>query len=729
MDMRHNSCERTPLGSWIPLFILLAAVLISGRGLLRTTPLAGHDASACLVTQQAFFLSLSEGHWVPRWAGDLRFGFGDASLSFRPPLLHYLAAPAQALTHNPVASIHVALLVCLGLAALGLFLWIRAEVGARAGCVAGATFIGSSYLLADLYLRGAYYEVAAAAAMPWILWAQSARRLASRRAALVGPLAWVALIMAHPAIAFFFVPLGAAHAAFASGRVRRCLLFFMLGILVAAPYWLVMVGERPLVRLELFLTGDQSWSWHFLTLKQLFFEFWPDQYQYIASVDAVGRPWYREMRGLGPLFVAVLAFAPPLLYGFARRNPLPYPPLFRATVFFYGAALLLGICAFPISYGLWNRLPFMDTFNFPWRVLLVVNLCLAVVAAGLVGLLSEWLSARGWQRLRHLPAILFLLASASGAARHSGGWPSAEVWTPDAFQPEALRQAPGLPQHFYTPKWVHDYPLQPESQPAWTLSGDAQIVVQERRTANWKLHVAAKQTSVVEVAHFYYPGWRVDGLPNASVQPDPKNGLITFTVPPGEQELALRFGTTPLRTTATVLSFAGLAGLLALLFVSRRAPPFVCPHRIPRAAGLLCCGLLALVYLAAEYLNYRDGETLRQAGLAQLDQNDDSEAIRTFSRRLRQCETDIDARFNLAVANHHNGWHNEALEHYDRTLFMARDYAVRAAHSAARLHALRGDLPLASLYYEEALRLQPDAQGIREEYQALLPAQVPAPAP
>ena len=722
--MKHNSSEQTTLRSWILLSILLAAVLISGRGLMRISPLAGHDASACHVTQQEFFLSLSEGHVIPRWAGDLRFGLGDASLSFRPPLLHVLAAPSQALTHNPIVSIHAALLVCLGLAALGLFLWIRTEAGSLAGCVAGATFVGSSYLLADLYLRGAYYEVAAAAAMPWILWAQSARRIASRRASLVGPLAWAALIMAHPAIAFFFVPLGAAHAAFASGRVWRCVLFFILGILLAAPYWLVMVGERPLVRLELFLTGDQSWSWHFLTLKQLFFESWPDQYQYITRVDAIGRPWYREMRGLGPLFLTVLAFAPPLLYSFFRRSSRPPPPVFRTTVFFYSAALLLGVCAFPFSYGLWNHMPFMETFNFPWRVLLVVHLCLAVVAAGTANLFSEWLSTRGWKQLRHLPAILILLASAIGAAHHSGGWPSEGAWPPDAFQPEALRQTAGLPQHFYTPKWVHDYPLQPEPIPAWTLSGNAQVVVKERRTADWKLHITAQQTSVVEVAHFYYPGWRVDGLEDSTVRPDPKNGLITFTVPPGEHLLTLRLGSTPLRTTATALSLAGLLGLLALLLISGRTLPTASPGRIPHANALRFCGLLALVFLATEYLNYRDGETLRQAGLAQLARNDDSEAIRTFSKRLRQCETDIDARFNLAVAYHHNGWHNEALEHYDRTLFMAREYAVRAAHSTARLHALRGDLSLASLYYEEALRLQPDAQGIREEYQALLP--VPA---
>ena len=72
---------------------------------------------------------------------------------------------------------------------------------------------------------------------------------------------------------------------------------------------------------------------------------------------------------------------------------------------------------------------------------------------------------------------------------------------------------------------------------------------------------------------FDFPGWQatVDGQP-APIIPSQPNGLITITVPTGRHSVQVVFGNTPLRTTATALSFIA-AGLLAIIASGRLPLP------------------------------------------------------------------------------------------------------------------------------------------------------------
>ncbi len=83
----------------------------------------------------------------------------------------------------------------------------------------------------------------------------------------------------------------------------------------------------------------------------------------------------------------------------------------------------------------------------------------------------------------------------------------------------------------------------------------------------------------ITVNRFHYPGWRawVDGR-EVEVTPETEWGRFTFPVPAGRHHITVRFGETPLRLAADILS--GLS-LLALIVVSVALAPLPGPRPSP----------------------------------------------------------------------------------------------------------------------------------------------------
>jgi|GEM_PF-3060830 len=796
--------------------LLALMTLAAGRGLLRTTPLAGHDVPAYPVNQAQFMDNLRDGVLFPRWSPDTRHGYGQPRLQFRPPLLHYLASPLHAATNNPFLALNLVLLGCLFMAAWGAYALARLRVGEGAALVAAAGFVCANYMLANLYLRGAYYEVVASAVMPWILWAQSRENVACLRARLIGPVAWAALLMAHPAVGFFFLPLAVVHAlsesrlSARSGRARcwsiavYSAVFLGVGLLLSAPYTWVMLAERPWVRMEIFITNLDSWRRHFFSLYEWFTERWPDAYVEYRGVDYLRRALHPEMRGLNLWAMAVVIFSPLVWWltlrnrrrnesadktctssetsirvchshengnpdvfsepGFPIRSGMThhkgfilsearhhqvlrsYEILF-GSVFFYAAAWLLVALSLRLSLPVWNHISIMETFNFPWRVLTVVGLCLALAAAYGAALLSEIIKQRGHRLACMIPVALLVLAPLAEAIPHTGGWPGPVWLTYAELTSSAIQRHAGIPLQYYTPTWVRRYATEPAPTDAQVVEGSAQVTVTERRPTRWRLRVEASTPARIVLSHYYYPGWRIHGTDSVIRETEPwtERALISFTVPPGTHALEARFGSTPARRAANGGFTAGLALMLFGVLMprrkssatepSRRSAPPTSANIEPEVARPLCgrvslhafvfstCAVVLMVgvIILTDYLvRARDDETSAVQAGQQLVHGDNLAAIHSYARLLRERETDIAARYSLGAAYHNYGWHDEALVSYDDVLKQANEYAARAAHSAARISLLRKDFERARLYYEAALKYQPDAEDIRAEYEQLM---------
>jgi hypothetical protein len=552
------------------MFAVLLVGLVGARGLFTNRLLAGHDAPAYPVTQHQFHQNIREGVIFPRWAPDMRYGYGHPQLQFRPPALHYLAEPLYALTGNPFLSINLTLAALVFVAGFGMYVFARSLMRPAFAAVAAAAYVTANYYLANLYLRGAYYETTAYAFMPWILWGQgkvsgvrcqvSGGRVGAGAVA-IGALAWAGLVCGHPATALFFLPVAVGHALLSWHQTRRgagiaySALMFLAGVLVSAPYTYVFLRETPLVRMQIFYSGMDSFHLNFYSIRQWITDRWPDAYTGISRWDEFGRPKWLEMRGADAWGLAALCLAPVFWFLRPREGEQHLRP---CAMFFHLAAVgTLALCL-PISHGLWERCEFLHAFNFPWRVLSVTSLSLALV----FGLTIEWATVR--LRLRPLIACFaaagLMAAMSLTAWPHTAGWPGVEWMTRDQVESATIRRHRGIPSEFYTPRWVSRHAEAPAPQEAMVVEGRAQAVVVERQATRWRLDVQASEPARIAVAHYYYPGWRVYGLAAKPAEPEiwSDRGLIAFAVPAGRHDVELRFGLTPVRVQAYGLSLLGI---------------------------------------------------------------------------------------------------------------------------------------------------------------------------
>ncbi len=577
------------------LAMLLLACLAVSRGFFRSEALAGHDSYAYYVSQSEFHENIREGVAVPRWHPDSRFGYGEVKLQQRPPLGHYLAESFIFLTGRRILGVHAAMVVIVFAAGAGMLLLLWRQLGAQCAAVGAIGYVTANYFLANLYLRGAWYEAAAYAAMPWILWANEelSRTFGSSPSewkmkgcsrfrprpllCAAAACAWGALICGHPHTAAFFMPVALSHLIFRAASARSWMFFatasaaFVCGLMLSAPFWLAALLESSYSRLQLFDLGLECYYRHFLDLGKLFFEAWPLEYMpYTGAIDYLDRPVRTEMRGLNLWAVATFILAP-LLWFSARRRLKRERAL---SMFFFFWALATIAISLPLSWGVWECIRPLQSFNFPWRSLGGTSLCLAV----LVGLTMRhaflWFKARPLTKASIAAALAALMIA--GAYPHCVGWSSSGYPAEADLAPERIRATDGIPQHFHTPIWVCAYPTSPAVADVEVFGGSGKVENVRRGVTRWTFDVVAETPVVIRINHHYYPGWRfrLNAASEVEAQPSP-TGLMLFEMPPGRHAAELRLESTPARGFCD--GMAVVAALLLVAFVAVACVPYCAP--------------------------------------------------------------------------------------------------------------------------------------------------------
>jgi hypothetical protein len=89
--------------------------------------------------------------------------------------------------------------------------------------------------------------------------------------------------------------------------------------------------------------------------------------------------------------------------------------------------------------------------------------------------------------------------------------------------------------------------------------------------ASDEVWVESPEGTALRFYTYYFPGWRVyiDGerLPDEALRAETPYGLITVDVPPGEHQVLLRWGDTPLRLAGKLLTLACLVLAIGLIVV------------------------------------------------------------------------------------------------------------------------------------------------------------------
>ena len=173
-----------------------------------------HDGLDHVARIASFYSSLSEGNIIPRWSGNINWGFGHPVLMFLYPLPSYIASFLHFIDISYINSLKLLFGISYILSGIFMYAWLRKIVSNIPALIGATIYLFSPYRFVDLYVRGAIGEHVAFTFMPLVmlsLWYLFNTKIQKSLKVLFLNLIFVPftvalLILSHNAISLLFIP-------------------------------------------------------------------------------------------------------------------------------------------------------------------------------------------------------------------------------------------------------------------------------------------------------------------------------------------------------------------------------------------------------------------------------------------------------------------------------------------------------------------------------------------
>lgn len=599
--------EEWSLRKLTPLIDFLFLVMIS---LLMTGPLwesrlfYSHENVLLPFRMVELHRCISEGVFFPRWFPDYALGFGLPQLVFFPPLSLYLAEFFRLIGCNLFRAIQLAFAGGILSAAIGMYLLGSAVWGRWAGIVSAAAYIYAPYHIFNLYVRGDLHEFLALSFMPYVLWAVYRFEQQDRlRYLLAGILSYSGLILTHNLSAVLFTPALFVFCLFMVRSTENRLIFLgkvivviMTSYLLTLFFWGPALIEKNYVKIDVLEQGFGNFRDHFITFPQFFSTYWGYGVSARGANDTVGFQIGNAALMLAAIFI--IAVFPRLWWNTKQRS---------VSIFCLAVLPVSIFMMTRYSTFLWDSLPLIKYFQFPYRFLALASLSSALLAGGAVLALPRRIPlVRQGGSLLIMAFILFFSIDYCNVADYYD-------FQPDIFTPNLVRRAENtVATGEYIPRWVPRFPPQKDIGfqiqfiPEGGFSRDEmedRLAERIKRDKKMKLtdetqHQLGKvkitpgtiqivdgrcsiqsqsfgcnrisavayalEPAVLRIGTFFFPGWKgtVNGQ-KVELNPENGTGLVMLAIGEGSQKIELHFGGSVIRSTCGIISIVTLLSFLA----------------------------------------------------------------------------------------------------------------------------------------------------------------------
>jgi len=541
---------------------ILLVALFACAPLLLEGAVDGHSIEYNLVWLKHFSAQLGAGDLYPRWLMGMNRGAGSPVFFYYAPLPFYLTSLGVGLF--PQLSLNVQLAVgewlLIALSGVAFFTYARRHVAVLAAAIAAAVYMLLPYHFeVDLWLRQDLGELTVYIWMPLILRCteQIFESSTFNRNAVIGlAVTYAALMFSHlPTALLFSLCIGIYVLVLSAQQVsikglRQFAAGIALGVALAAVYWV------PALFAQNYIQSDKLWTPYFDFHRWLY-----------PARSEVANPFAHRLIAL--INITTILFVLFWLVSFfsAERKTkmrLLAPMILMATAWFLIS---------PASLLLWEHAPALWKVQFPWRVVVVMDLATAIAAMH---------ALQCWQQQRDVRNAV-LMASVAGLLMYCGL--SADVKS--TIGP--VDNARAVTDHFYA---VRDGLDAPEYTTPWSqLSAkdiaaapvlndrieydhkDGAVGIAEWSPRRISLNVKLTHPTVLNVRQFYFPNWKVfaQGFKVAlQAQPAAHTGLLRIQAPAGHYRLNLAMAPLIQEWVGNAVSVLAVLGLLLVFVLGRR---------------------------------------------------------------------------------------------------------------------------------------------------------------
>lgn len=538
------------------LLILLLCSLIPLWSIFRPGVYESGDLTLHIVHAMSFYSSLTTGILFPQWAANLNATYGYPAFIFSYPLPYYLISLIHLGGLSFILSIKVLIALSFIISGLTIYLWIKKELGAKAGLIAGIFYLYAPYHLIDMNFRTDIGELIMITLLPlYFLFLKTYSQTYSKKHYCLISFIFCLLILSHIELTFITIPLIILYSIYLwyTAKKRNKYFFIMLflsifsGLLLSLFYWLPALNEIQNTNQTIYS------SIVFPNITSLFYSPWRWGFLYQGH--------YGE---LSPLigYAQIFTFVIFIIYCFKKRftKNQKYLSYFLFVIFCIYFFMLLSI-----SYPVWKFFPMLSHLQFAYRVLLPVNIITSFMAALVLSKFkTQWI------------IIICSLTIFITILNWGNRGMISNVTDSSLTQTASLTTSKGLNIYQAIPIWVdakHPWIDKIPNQHIEILSGKGVIKELSYSILKHEYIINANTQMTIKENTVYYPRWRLwvnNKIYSIQYQTKKYPGIITFILPKGKYLVILNFVTTPVQIFSRIISLFTFVFLIFLLLIDSK---------------------------------------------------------------------------------------------------------------------------------------------------------------
>ena len=529
------------------LFLVVIFSVVASFSLLHSGLPPTHDGEYHVIRFYQFDKVLRDGDFYPRWAPDLNLGLGIPLFSYIYPFPNYVAFFLHIFGVSFIDAFKLNLFFAVIISGIFFYLWAKNFFG-NIGAMVGAVFyLFSPYLFVDVYIRGSVGEVWALAFFPGFLWAITELILNEKRVFLPISIIFLSLIIfSHNILAFLFFPFAISYSFILiliskekRNKIINLVKVVLISVGISSIFWLPAILETK------YTVGLQIYDFrtNFPDLYQLIFPSWGSGF--------FGGGIQNEMSvqiGLANLLAVAVSFF--VLYKLNKKKDIK-----RVLVAFFILSFFLVVFLMQeVSLFVWEKIPFMNYFQFPWRFLSLTILICSFLAASIFSLVKS-----------KLLALLLILIGVLLTFNYAH--PAYYLERNDEYyqtRPNFIDGTNSMGNVFNT-IWIKgDFVRKKEK--ISNLGKELKVEIKEVKSTRYKFNISSNKDFPLVLNTAYFPGWDVlINKKQVDIAPS-ENGLISFTLPKGKNLVEVSFNDTPIRSIAFLISIISFVLVLKLFF-------------------------------------------------------------------------------------------------------------------------------------------------------------------
>lgn len=517
-----------------------------------------HDGLDHVARIANFYKNLEEGVLIPRWAGNLNWGFGHPILMFLYPLPSYMTSFFHFLGLSLVDSLKLFFAVSYVLSGFFMYLWLKEFLGRIPASLGAILYLYAPYRFVDLYVRGAIGEHAAFTFMPLVLLGiyKLFKTSGDKKPTIyyvsiaITSISFAGLILSHNAISLIFIPFIVFYIfyLFLQKKSKTNVIFsffsLFLGFLFSFFFWFPAFMEGKYTLRDIVTTGEYS-------------------SRFVDPLSLIFGSWNFGISGQFSVQIGIPHIALTLLASmFLIRQVLKKD---KYDFLMLGCLVILAASIFLMMHQsnfIWEKITTLQKLQFPWRFLSIVVFLTSLIGALIISKLKI--------SKKNLIASILIILSIFLTKDY---WQAKEYKTiPDSFFKTVYGGTTDTGES--APIWSVRFMERAPSTEAGIIEGKGEIKKISRKTTEHEYEINVTERSRIRENTLYFPGWKVydNGREIKDIEfQDPKNrGLITFYLDRGEHNVLLKFEETKLRRFSNFVSFFSISLAAVLFFVLRK---------------------------------------------------------------------------------------------------------------------------------------------------------------